>query len=76
MDLEMPIMGGIEAAKEILKLQNEGHIPGPPPVIVAISGHCEQSFKIRTKEAGMVEFVEKPAQKDVLAEVLKKYCKK
>ncbi|MEQ1750531.1 MAG: ATP-binding protein [Prosthecobacter sp.] len=60
MDLQMPIMGGIDAAKGIrgnFNLKNQ-------PAIIAMTGHALTGVKEECKEAGMNAFLTKPVSLD------------
>ncbi len=68
MDVKMPVMGGIEATKEIRKLW-----PNDGPKIVAITAYALHGDKEKCLEAGMDDYIAKPVQKEELALVLEKY---
>lgn len=53
LDIEMPGMNGHEAARKIRSL-------GCKAPIVAISGHFDNEQKVKSKEAGMNEYLTKP----------------
>lgn len=60
MDLQMPVMGGIDAAKGIrgnFNLKNQ-------PAIIAMTGHALTGVKEECKEAGMNAFLTKPVSLD------------
>jgi signal transduction histidine kinase/CheY-like chemotaxis protein len=61
MDIAMPVMDGIEAALEIKKIEKGTTVP-----IVAISAYVYQEDRERCLRAGMVDFIEKPFQKEEL----------
>ncbi len=71
MDIKMPEMDGIEAAKEIRR-----RWPDNGPKIVAITAYALHGDKERCLEAGMDGYIAKPVQKEDLAEVLKRYALK
>lgn len=66
MDLQMPIMGGFEASREIRKFNQ--NIP-----IIALSAAVMEQDKEQTKEAGMNEHVAKPFEIETLKAVLMRY---
>lgn len=68
MDLQMPIMDGIEATKEIKKLKDRNNIPIVAMTAAAMSKDKENSF-----EAGMVAHISKPIDIDILKSILLKY---
>ncbi len=57
MDLQMPMMDGIEAAEAIRQLPLA---TGPRPVICAVTATATASIKARCTAAGMDDFVTKP----------------
>jgi len=60
MDLQMPVMGGIDAAKTIrsnFQLKNQ-------PAIIAMTGHALTGVKEECKAAGMNAFLTKPVSLD------------
>ncbi len=60
MDLQMPVMGGIEATKLI---RNNFHLR-QQPAIMAMTGHALTGIKEECKEAGMNAFLTKPVSLD------------
>jgi len=66
MDLQMPVMGGVEAAKEIrgnFLLKNQ-------PAIIAMTGHALSGVKESCMEAGMNDFLTKPVSLDDFRRVI------
>lgn len=66
MDLQMPVMGGIDACREIrgnFLLKNQ-------PAIVAMTGHALTGVKESCFEAGMDEFITKPVSLDDFRRVI------
>jgi CheY-like chemotaxis protein len=66
MDLQMPIMGGEDAARHIRSnfgLQRQ-------PVIVAVTGHALSGVKESCKDVGMDHFMTKPVSIDDLRNVI------
>ncbi|MDQ1859194.1 response regulator [Chryseobacterium sp. WLY505] len=68
MDVQMPIMSGIEATQNIRMLPGYEHIP-----IIGVTAGNVLGEKERCLEAGMNDFLPKPVRKADLIEVLKKY---
>jgi len=69
MDLQMPIMGGIEATKIIKEMDSD--IP-----IVALTANAMKEDVQKTKEIGMNEHLNKPIDVEKLYEVFLKYISK
>ncbi|MBE1295238.1 MAG: response regulator [Rhodobacteraceae bacterium] len=69
MDLSMPIMGGLEAARRIRRHeQNSGR---PPCRIVALTANARKSDARACQEVGMNGFLSKPFRKKELLEYLR-----
>jgi two-component system, sensor histidine kinase and response regulator len=68
MDIQMPEMGGVEAAAIIRERETErgGHIP-----IVAMTAHAMAGDRERFLAAGMDEYISKPISQDRLREVVR-----
>jgi len=66
MDMRMPIMNGIEATQEIRKFQKD--IP-----IICMSANVYKEDKIAAENAGMIDFIEKPLERQDIEDKLLKY---
>jgi signal transduction histidine kinase/CheY-like chemotaxis protein len=71
MDIEMPIMSGVEATIEIIAYEKEFNKPHTP--IVALTANTLQKDKERYLANGMDEYLEKPLQIKNLKAILQKY---
>ncbi len=71
MDVQMPEMDGLEATRQIRKLESDSNIGQIP--IVAMTAHAMQSDKENCMKAGMNDYVSKPVSPHALAEILKKW---
>jgi len=71
MDENMPNKNGIEATKDILNYERENNLTHTP--IIALTANALKGDRERFLEAGMDEYITKPADKKKLAEVLKKF---
>lgn len=69
MDVNMPVMNGLEATRQIRTL--EGPI-GPRIPIVGYTA-CRDEYNIDCLEAGMNECLEKPSSSDAIKQVIDKY---
>ncbi|MFN3885251.1 MAG: ATP-binding protein, partial [Rhodocyclaceae bacterium] len=68
MDLHMPVIDGIEAARRIRTLPGRQHIP-----IVAMTAAVTAEDRARCEAAGMADFIAKPIDPDELARVLERF---
>jgi len=71
MDIQMPVMGGIEATKQILKYEEEQrkhHVP-----IVAVTANALQGDREKYINAGMDNYLSKPIEIVDLKNVIKEY---
>jgi len=68
MDIEMPVLGGIQATQKI----NETQANNAPP-IVALTAHAMQGDRERFLDAGMTDYLTKPINVDELKRILEKY---
>ena len=69
MDLNLPVMSGYEATREIVSSPSTRHIP-----VVAISAQCSGERRQRALEAGCLECLDKPIDMLALDEVLHRYA--
>jgi CheY-like chemotaxis protein len=69
MDLEMPVMGGIEAALRIRSMEREQG--AAPSRIVAFSAHDDEGTRRRCLEAGFDLYLAKPASREEVFAVLR-----
>jgi PAS domain S-box-containing protein len=65
MDLAMPRLDGVEAARRIRTLPHGGHV-----LIVALTGWGQEADRQRTRDAGMDHHLIKPVSLDALQSVL------
>jgi signal transduction histidine kinase/CheY-like chemotaxis protein len=72
MDIQMPVMGGVEATAKILsyeRMYHKKHIP-----IIALTANALSSDKIQYTSAGMSGYLSKPIDLDDLQSLLIEYC--
>jgi len=68
LDVEMPIMGGIQCAKELRNLIDQKQLANLP--IIGQSGHGGQEEVQKCKQAGMTHYLQKPIAKNKLIELI------
>ncbi len=69
MDLEMPVMGGLEATRQIRALRG----PAADVPIIAMTAHALTEEKDRCLAAGMDDFVTKPFAREQLLETVARW---
>ena len=72
MDIQMPVLGGIDATKEILVFEEqEGltHIP-----IIALTANALQGDREKYLAAGMDDYISKPIKVEQIRHVIQKHC--
>jgi len=72
MDIQMPIMNGIEATKTILEYEKKKKVPHVP--IVAVTANALKGDRERFLAEGMDEYISKPVDFNRLVDVLSKFC--
>ncbi|MCC5932467.1 MAG: response regulator [Cyclobacteriaceae bacterium] len=70
MDINMPVMDGMECARQIRALEDDQKSKTP---IVAITGNARNYSMEDFKEAGIEGYLQKPLNFDVLVETVKKF---
>ncbi|MBF0340471.1 MAG: response regulator [Magnetococcales bacterium] len=71
MDIEMPVMNGLEATARIRAWERERG--GQPVPIIAFTAHSMTEDTLRSRAAGCTEHLSKPVQKDALLAVLARF---
>ncbi|MGF1638001.1 MAG: response regulator [Cyclobacteriaceae bacterium] len=70
MDINMPVMDGMECARQIRALEDEKKSKIP---IIAITGNARNYSLEDFTEAGINDYLQKPLNFDLLVETVKKY---
>ncbi len=70
MDIQMPVMDGLEATRRIRSGSVRADIP-----IIALTAHALEAEKQRAREAGMDDFLTKPIEPDQLLAVIQRWRK-
>ncbi len=71
MDLEMPIMDGLEATLRIRKGTHASDVP-----IIAVSGHSQEELSHEFTGSGINDYLIKPYDATVLRELIEKHVRK
>jgi len=71
MDINMPVMNGIDATKSMINLEKEKGLTHTP--IVALTANAIKGDRERFLSYGMDDYLSKPIDKDELDRILKKY---
>ncbi|MBC2715473.1 MAG: response regulator [Desulfobacteraceae bacterium] len=73
MDLQMPVMDGYDATREIRKIENEHGSRSIP--IIALSAFALKAERQKSYDAGCDEYLSKPVKKDDLLAMMARYLK-
>ena len=74
MDLQMPVMNGIEATRAIYNLCTNSGL-NPPPII-GVSSDILEEDRAKFLESGIIEFINKPLDRAKIITVMKTYDRK
>jgi PAS domain S-box-containing protein len=74
MDIEMPKMDGLEATSAIRQMEKAQEKKETP--IIIITGHTQETYKIKAKELGANDFFSKPIIKAKLRDMIEKHIQK
>lgn len=69
MDLQMPVMDGLESTRKIREYERES-LSRKPARIIAITGVGSKSVRQECMDAGMTQFLTKPVKFKVLQQLL------
>lgn len=72
MDLQMPVMDGLEATRKIRDFEKESGSQNPA-VIIAITGVGSENVKKECMESGMTQFLTKPVKFKTLQQLLERH---
>jgi len=72
MDIQMPVMNGVEATKAILEYEKEENLSHIP--IIAVTANALKGDREKFLAEGMDEYISKPVDFNRLVDVLKEFC--
>ncbi|MEI6036185.1 MAG: response regulator, partial [Verrucomicrobiae bacterium] len=73
MDIQMPVMGGCEAAHAIRIYECEARKESAPLIIVAMTAGAMEGDQEKCLEAGMDDYISKPVSARALADILDRW---
>lgn len=73
LDCQMPILDGLETARQIRRRQASSFASGQQPVVIAITANAMKEDQQSCLDAGMDDYLSKPVVKDKLAMVLERW---
>ena len=71
MDIQMPVMDGLEATRAIRALEDERQRPAVP--IIAVTAHAMPGYREKCLTNGMDDYLAKPINKKTLLQMVKKW---
>ena len=72
MDIQMPVMGGIEATKAILEFERSEELPHIP--IIALTANAQQGDREKYLRAGMDGYISKPIKIEQIRQTIHEHC--
>ncbi|WP_110931367.1 response regulator [Paenibacillus bouchesdurhonensis] len=69
MDLQMPVMDGLEATRRI----RDAHHSGPSPVIIAMTANIMEGIRSKCLKAGMNDYISKPVKLSSVRKMVAKH---
>jgi len=72
MDVQMPVMGGVEATHKILEYEKEKNLPHVP--IIALTANALAGDREKYIGEGMDDYATKPLDVKVIEKLVEKYC--
>ncbi|MBX3635235.1 MAG: response regulator [Rubrivivax sp.] len=71
MDVRMPVMDGLEATRQLRRLQQQGRLPRFP--VVGLSAHALETDRRAALDAGMDDYLTKPIDADRLRQAVQRW---
>ena len=70
MDIQMPVMDGLEATRSIRAMERQNHLPAC--YIICVTGNAREELKSEALSIGVNEYLVKPFDRDVLLALLQR----
>ncbi len=71
MDVSMPVMDGLEATRQLRRLQQQGRLPRFP--VVGLSAHALETDRRAAMDAGMDDYLTKPIDAERLRQAMQRW---
>jgi CheY-like chemotaxis protein len=71
MDFEMPVMDGLNAIREIRRIEAE--TDAPPTPVLGLTAHTIANVTVKARAAGFTELISKPIRREILLETIARY---
>ncbi|RUM47119.1 MAG: hypothetical protein DSY80_01185, partial [Desulfocapsa sp.] len=72
MDIQMPVMNGVEATEAILEYEKKSNVKHIP--IIALTANALRGDREKFLKAGMDDYTPKPINLSLLKEIMREYC--
>ena len=72
MDVQMPVMGGVEATAAILEFEKEKGVRHVP--IIALTANALAGDREKYMKSGMDDYTTKPLDVKAIEKLIEKYC--
>ncbi len=72
MDVQMPVMNGLEATTKIRKIEAERGLSRIP--IISVTAHAGEEYRTMCQAAGADDYISKPVRKSALLDALARWC--
>ena len=73
MDMEMPVLNGLETIARIRRLENAGRHEMAPIVAIALSAHDDATIRQRCRDAGFDAYLRKPVGRKDLVDTVRRF---
>jgi CheY-like chemotaxis protein len=71
MDFEMPVMDGLDAVREMRRIEADAGARATP--VLGLTAHTIANVAMKAREAGFTELLSKPIRREILLEAIARY---